>query len=87
MSFSFFLERKTVEPGEKVWETFARSCLVFIELARKNTDKVYRIRRIREYLVKSALSARLYLVTRDHKIILCDSTKNKTNLKFLSAIL
>ncbi|GEM_PF-1605520 len=28
--------------GEKVWETFARSCQLFCESTNKNSDKVYR---------------------------------------------
>ncbi len=29
--------------GEKVWETFARGCLIFIELAKINIDNLYRV--------------------------------------------
>lgn len=28
-------------PGEAVWETAARLCLVFLEFMNRNTDKVY----------------------------------------------
>ncbi len=27
--------------GEKVWDTFARSCLVFFKWTQKNTDNLY----------------------------------------------